>query len=70
MVNNVIIDGQCSQRQLKSAPTPADWSSKPVKVLTGNNFAEVVLNPDKHVFIEICEFTDLDITTIGHATIP
>jgi len=37
---------------LNSEATPADWDAKPVKVLTGGNFAEVALDPTKSVFVE------------------
>ena len=37
---------------LLSQDTPADWDAKPVKVLTGNNFADVALNPEKGVFVK------------------
>jgi len=40
------------KRHLNSEATPSDWDSKPVKVLTGENFNAVALNPDKHVFVE------------------
>lgn len=40
------------QQNLKSADTPADWDAKPVKVLTGQNFADVALDATKDVLVE------------------
>lgn len=40
------------KQHLKSEPTPAGWDAQPVKVLTGENFAEVALNPAKNVLVE------------------
>jgi len=40
------------KKHLMSEKTPADWDAKPVKVLTGENFADVVLNPAKAVLVE------------------
>jgi len=40
------------KKHLQSEKTPADWDSKPVKVLTGENFHTVIDNPNKHVFVE------------------
>ena len=45
------IDGSLKPALL-SQETPADWDAKPVKVLTGNNFADVALNPSKSVFVK------------------
>ena len=39
-----------------SEDTPDDWDAKPVKILTGKNFKEVALNPEKGVFVEFCEY--------------
>ena len=44
------------QPHLMSEETPADWDSKPVKVLTGGNFQTVALDPTKNVFVEFCKF--------------
>jgi len=37
---------------LKSQELPADWDAKPVKVLVGSNFEEVVYDVTKDVFVE------------------
>ena len=42
------------QKHLKTQETPADWDAHAVKVLTGTNFADVALNPEKHAFVEFC----------------
>jgi protein disulfide-isomerase A1 len=42
------------QKHLNSQPTPADWDAQAVKVLTGENFAAVALNADKHALVEFC----------------
>lgn len=39
-----------------SEEVPEDWDAKPVKVLVGKNFREVVQNADKHVFVEFCKY--------------
>ena len=33
---------------------PADWDAHAVKVLTGENFAQVALDANKHAFVEFC----------------
>ena len=43
------------QRQGKTQVTPADWDAKPVKVLTGDNFEEVVSSLTHDTFIEFCK---------------
>ena len=37
---------------LKSDPVPEDWNANPVKVLVGENFADVALDVEKDVFVE------------------
>lgn len=36
---------------MNAEDVPADWDAKPVKVITGKNFHEVVMDEDKHVFM-------------------
>lgn len=40
---------------LMSEDVPEDWDSKPVKILVGKNFDEVVRNPEKSVLVEFCK---------------
>jgi protein disulfide-isomerase A1 len=40
------------KKHLMSEATPADWDAKPVKILTGENFANVALDASKHVLVE------------------
>lgn len=40
------------KRHLNSEDTPEDWDALPVKILTGHNFAEVVLDTSKNVLVE------------------
>ncbi len=35
---------------------PADWDAKPVKVLVGKNFDEVVNDKTKAALVEFCKF--------------
>ena len=39
-----------------SEAVPEDWNENPVKILVGDNFAEVVLDSAKDVLVEFCEF--------------
>jgi len=39
-----------------SEPVPADWDSKPVKVLVAENFNKVAKDKTKHVIVEFCKF--------------
>ena len=43
------------QAHLNSEDVPKDWDEEGVKVVVGKNFAEVVLDPTKDVFVEFCE---------------
>jgi len=40
------------KKHLMTEKLPADWDSKPVKVLTGENFDQIVAQADKFVFVE------------------
>jgi len=46
-----VLDGK-RKPHLKSEEIPEDWDSKPLKVLVGKNYEEVVTDPKKHVLVE------------------
>lgn len=39
-----------------SEDVPADWDAKPVKILVGKNFKEVVFDEGKAVLVEFCKY--------------
>ena len=39
-----------------SESVPADWDSKPVKVLVGENFHKVAMDKSTDVIVEFCKF--------------
>ena len=39
-----------------SEEVPEDWDAKPVKVLVGKNFDEIVNSKKQNVFVEFCMY--------------
>ena len=50
-VNDYFENNTKRTEKLISAELPANWDTKPVKVLVSSNFKEVVMDQSKHVFV-------------------
>ena len=42
------------QKHLKTQALPADWDSKPVKVLTTENYEKITTDPELFVLVFFC----------------